>query len=152
MKIKRFSYLRSVIPDVIKLENGITLKKIGFGFIARFLRNFKRFRDKQDKFVSYDIELSGKSVGYIMINEDSKEEINFVMLHINPEFRGNHYATETLKSLLRWSKKLGYKTVTLEVPGSSPDARHIYEKLGFVAVKDEESNLWDGLTYMKKNL
>lgn len=152
MRIKRFSYLRDVIPDIIELENGITLKKVGFSFIARLLRNFKQIREKQDRFAPYNIELGGKNIGYIMINEDSKEEINFSWLQINPEFRGNHYATEVMKALLKWSKKLGYKTATLEVPGNSPDAQHIYEKLGFAVVKKEESDVWEGLTYMKKNL
>lgn len=46
------------------------------------------------------------------------------------------------------------KQLTLEVPGISPDARHIYEKQGFEVVGQisDEDDVWGGLTSMKKNL
>ena len=44
--------------------------------------------------------------------------------------------------------------MTLEVPGNSPDARHIYEKLGFVAQEQisGDDDIWGGLTSMKLDL
>jgi ribosomal protein S18 acetylase RimI-like enzyme len=48
--------------------------------------------------------------------------------------------------------------VTLEVPGNSPDARHIYTKLGFKVVKEATAKeikndpVWGGLTDMKLDL
>ena len=44
--------------------------------------------------------------------------------------------------------------VTLEVPGTSPNARHIYEKLVFEAVEviSDEDDAWGGLTRMKLKL
>jgi hypothetical protein len=55
-----------------------------------------------------------------------------------------------MKAIIDGAKRMGYKKLTLEVPGSSPNARHIYEKLGFVVVKEEKDEFWDGLTYMEK--
>lgn len=54
---------------------------------------------------------------------------------------------------IKTSKKNGNKQITLEVPGNSPDARHIYEKNGFVAGKSiSEDDVWGGLTKMKRKL
>ena len=42
-----------------------------------------------------------------------------------------------------------------EVPGDSPDVRHIYEKLGFKEngiLTTPEDQVWGGLTKMKLNL
>ena len=54
-------------------------------------------------------------------------------------------------------KLMGSKKLTLEVPGNSPDARHIYEKNGFKvtheATKAEsEDDVWGGLTNMEYDI
>jgi hypothetical protein len=39
----------------------------------------------------------------------------------------------------------------LEVPGNAPDARHIYEKLGFIdtgRTREKHNKSWNGLTEM----
>lgn len=56
--------------------------------------------------------------------------------------------------VVKYGEKNGYKSVSLEVPGVSQDARHIYEKIGFnkVSAPVDEEDIWGGLTYMKKKL
>lgn len=70
--------------------------------------------------------------------------------------RGKGYATAVLKETLSECKRRGYKQFTLEVPGNSPDARHIYEKLGFIAGEQvssaDDDFVWGGLTKMKLDL
>lgn len=72
------------------------------------------------------------------------------------DYRGKGYSQAILTELIRFAKSQGYKYVTLEVPGRSPDARHIYEKLGFkddgVLTTPEEDFYWGGLTRMKLKL
>jgi GNAT superfamily N-acetyltransferase len=154
MVIQRLFSLRNSAPDTIELENGISLVKSGFGVIAKFLRKFKFFREKQDKLLMYNVMMGDKEVGYIQVNEDVPEkELNIVWIEIYNGYEGKHYATETMKSIIGWAKKEGYKKLTLEVPGTSPNARHIYEKLGF---KDtgktlgNKDDMWGGLTCMEK--
>ena len=151
MIIQRLFSLRNNAPDIIELDNEITLEKSGFGVIARVLRNFKSIRRRQDKQLNYDIRLGNKKIGYLQIYETiPNSEINIMWFGISKGYEENHYATKAMKSILEWAKKNGFKKVTLEVPGSSPNARHIYDKLGFKVVKEEESEFWDGLTYMEK--
>lgn len=154
MVIQRLFSLRNSAPDTIELENGISLVKSGFGVIAKFLRKFKFFREKQDKLLMYNVMMGEKEVGYIQVNEDIPEkELNIVWIEIYNGYEGNHYATETMKAIIGWAKKNGYKKLTLEVPGISPNARHIYEKLGFKVTGKtlgNENDLWGGLTCMEK--
>lgn len=55
-----------------------------------------------------------------------------------------------MNDVLKKGSELGVSKVTLEVPGISPDARHIYEKIGFKKNKriSNEDDVWGGLTSM----
>jgi GNAT superfamily N-acetyltransferase len=154
MVIQRLFSLRNSAPDTIELENGISLVKSGFGVIAKFLRKFKFFREKQDKLLMYNVMMGDKEVGYIQVNEDIPDkELNIVWIEIYNGYDGNHYATETMKAVIKWAKDNGYKKLTLEVPGISPNARHIYEKLGFKntgKTLGNKDDMWGGLTCMEK--
>ena len=51
-----------------------------------------------------------------------------------------------------FAKAEGFKRMALEVPGISPDARHIYEKFGFKEVGKQTGadDFWGGLTIMER--
>lgn len=60
-----------------------------------------------------------------------------------------------MKAVAKYAKSTGCKQVTLEVPGISPNARHIYEKIGFKPTGEtlgERGDMWDGLTKMRLDL
>lgn len=96
----------------------------------------------------------GTKVGDIQLYRVSKDEINGTWLGINEKHRGKGYATAVLKDSVSYARDNGYKYFTLEVPGISPDARHIYESQGFVAGEQISSSddVWGGLTRMTKKL
>ncbi len=102
------------------------------------------------------IKANDKTVGDIQLFQESDDSVNVVWLGIKDEERGKGYATSALKETLSECKKRGYKQFTLEVPGNSPDARHIYEQLGFKAVGEvtspDDDYVWGGLTAMKLDL
>ena len=54
----------------------------------------------------------------------------------------------------KYARDNGLKQITLEVPGISPDARHVYEKQGFVAEGriSSSDDVWGGLVKMRKTL
>jgi hypothetical protein len=56
-----------------------------------------------------------------------------------------------MKAARDFGKQQNFEKMTLEVPGNSPDARHIYEKLGFKVTKeaDDTDDFWGGLTEME---
>ena len=101
---------------------------------------------------------NGKNVGDASIKHVSKDELNLVWLGIKPKHRGKGYASAAFDSAVEYGKQKGYKKLTLEVPGNSPDARHIYEKRGFKVVKEptqkeiQKDYMWGGLTHMSLDL
>ena len=132
----------------------LTLEQVDRSIIAKGLGKISKkiYEDQMnDKF--FDIKVDGKHIGDLEITQVSPTEINGVWLGVNDKYRGNGYATACLMTALHECKEQGYKTFTLEVPGNSPDARHIYEKLGFIPGEQlTEDDVWGGLTAMELDL
>lgn len=98
---------------------------------------------------------SGKRVGDASFGDKGNGELYLNWLGIDESARGKGYATQAMKAAEEFGKQAGFKKMTLEVPGNSPDAKHIYEKLGFKVTgktDDYDSNdSWGGLTNMEYN-
>ncbi len=148
--------LKSLGPDSVsrKTASGetITLKKVPPSGIHKVMgRISKGYRKGYSEQASLTIlDGSGKRVGNANITKKSDEELNLEWLGIDKSARGKGYATAVMKAGRDFGKQQGFKRMTLEVPGHSPDARHIYEKLGFKVTKESEStdDFWGGLTEM----
>lgn len=93
---------------------------------------------------------NGKKVGDATVWKKGQEELYLNMIEIKPSARGRGYASAVLKAAEEFGKKEGLKRMTLEVPGNAPDARHIYEGMGFKAGKQisPSGDIWGGLTEM----
>lgn len=145
-------------PDKIvrKLSNGdeLTLQKYPPNpMIKAFARISQNYRDGYNKGAFFIVkDQTDKKVGVANLWKKSDEELYLNWIEIKRSSRGRGYATEILKAAESFGKKQGFKKMTLEVPGNSPDARHIYEKLGFKVVKeniDPNDPVWGGLTSME---
>ena len=112
---------------------------------------FPGMKDNMEKDKQFSINVDGKRVGDCEIFKESKDSLNVVWVGVDKSERGKGYATATMKGIIEYAKKDKCKQVTLEVPGNSPDARHIYEKLGFKALDkiSDDDDVWGGLTKMK---
>ena len=95
----------------------------------------------------------GRRVGDLQLFKESKDSMNIVWVGVDDKYSGKGYAQVAMKSSINYAKKQGMKKVTLEVPGNSPNARHIYEKMGFkdtkVITTPKEDPAWGGLTGME---
>lgn len=93
----------------------------------------------------------GKKVGDAIVEKKSKDELYLLWLGIKKTERGKGYATAVMKAAEEFGRKENFKKLTLEVPGNSKDARHIYEKLGFKVTKESvtTNDIWGGLTEME---
>ena len=137
----------------VKTKNGkdIVLKerpkpKLG-KFIARYLPSVRNNMENDKQF---DITVDDKHVGDAEVFNEGNNSLNVVWVGVNNKERGNGYATAAMQGFVDYAKKNGYKQMTLEVPGDSPDAKHIYEKLGFKTTKkiSDDDDVWGGLTQM----
>ena len=98
----------------------------------------------------------GEDIGNLQLFHEIDGSLNVTWLGVTESQRGKGYATTAIKMAESYAKSSGAKQMTLEVPGHSPDARHIYEKQGFKATKPlttpDEDPVWGGLTVMVKKL
>lgn len=130
--------------------------------LARGLAHLSsRFRDRLNRSDSYNIQNGkGEKVGELDLLKESHTSLNIVWVGVPDKHRGKGYATAATKAAVDHAKRKKMKQVTLEVPGKAPDARHIYEKLGFKVDKvqsdksstPENDPYWGGLTSMTLKL
>lgn len=135
----------------------ITMTKSPPPAIARALSRISpNYKDGVNRFANLTItDSKGKKIGDASVHKESKDELNLVWLGIDKSARGRGYATAAMKTAVKFGQEAGFKKLTLEVPGNAPDARHIYEKLGFKFVKDlptEDGDIWGGLTVMEHKI
>ena len=116
-------------------------------FISKIFPSIKDniLRDKQ-----FNITANGKRIGDLEIFKEAEDSLNVVWVSIDKSERGKGYGSAVMTGVVKYAKQEKFKQITLEVPGDSPDARHIYEKLGFKATKviSDEDDVWGGLTQM----
>lgn len=151
------SYLdeRTVLTTKNKNGTEITLEQLKRPALAKLLaKGSKHVREQQYNFKNFDIKVNEKKIGNLEIHQESPDELNGVWLGIDNKYRGNGYATASLLCAIDYAKQKDYKVFSLEVPGISPDARHIYEKIGFVAGEkvSDDDDVWGGLTKMRLDL
>ena len=158
MIVKRTrDYLNNLFPERVDLGDNFSLRKF-IPSLARFLAKFfKRTREKLKKSneISYDVYYKEVEVGIIVFweSEYDPDEAYINWISVKNKFEGHKIAQRVLRKILELLKELGYKKVTLEVPGNSPNARHIYEKLGFKKIKYlGDDPMWGGLTSMELDL
>lgn len=152
--IKRFSKLNNLESvDISYKSNKIKLIKFKNSFI-NLLDKIGPIRRYHEKNPVYGIYLNDVEIGDLTLSQVSDNELNIVWIGIYDKFSGNGYAQLVMKAIINYAKSNGFKYITLEVPGKSPNARHIYEKLGFKVVRTPKStdDVWGGLTDMRLDL
>lgn len=94
----------------------------------------------------------GKNIGDAMFDHKKNGDLYLNWVSIEKSARGRGYASEVMKAAADYGKASGSTRMTLEVPGNAPDARHIYQKMGFTdtgKTMGHKNDLWGGLTEME---
>lgn len=123
-------------------------------FLAKLIPSLK---DAQNRYKDYTVcDRTGNKIGNMSTNLDPDGSLNIVWLGINSKHEGNGHGQSAMRTIIDVAKKQGIKKITLEVPTTSPNARHIYEKLGFKGTGEkmlgDEDDVWGGLTKMALKL
>ena len=106
----------------------------------------KKSKSKTDD--DYDLVANGKRVGELYL-ENHGDDLYVNWISIRTSQRGKGYASSVMNYVVSTAERNGKASITLEVPDSSPDARHIYEKYGFKASGKTDEY---GLTAMKREV
>lgn len=138
-----------------KIELKVSKDSIVKKFLARIS---KSIREEHGKTTDLEAYVNGNHVGEIQLySKPENLELNLVWIEIFKKYNGKGYSQSILEAIIKLAKEKGFKKITLEVPGNSPNARHIYEKLGFKEankgkILGEEDDYWGGLTEMELKL
>ncbi len=151
--VKKFTESRS-----IQLKNGSKLELSGdktplpARVLSAMVPALRRRINASDNFTLKNA--NGEKVGNMFLHKKAADELNVVWVEVKDKHKGQGIATGAMRAAIDMAKQDGLKKVTLEVPGASPDARHIYEKLGFKAGKQitPDGDMWGGLTEMQLDL
>ena len=123
---------------------------------TKFLaRHNEKVRELLTNSKSFKITANGKIVGEMDLYKESPDSLNVVWVGVSDKYEGHGYGTAAMKGAIQYAKQTGCRQVTLEVPSISPNARHIYEKLGFKSTGEVLGNaddIWGGLTKMRLDL
>ena len=140
----------------VRKKSRVTLSEVPDNAIIRTRKKIsKKYRAEAAKNHLYDLRNSeGKKIGNLNLYDESKKSMNVVWVGVNSKHRGQGYATDAMRQVIDLANKKKMSQITLEVPGGSPDAHHIYKKLGFKDDKkvSSDDDYWGGLTSMKKEL
>ena len=153
----RKRYADSIADTKVYTKKGVevTLRKQPTPLLAKSIQKLsKSARENAERSDFVDITVGGKRVGDLQLYRESPKSINVVWVSVDPKYEGNGYGKTVMQAVKDHAKKLGLEKVTLEVPGISPNARHIYESLGFKAkgqISDDD-DAWGGLTAMELDL
>lgn len=114
----------------------------------------KAYKESYERGASIDIKnADGKSVGTASFNLRKKQnELYLNWVGIDSKHQGKGYASAVLDASEKFGRELGVDRMLLEVPGSSPDARHIYSKMGFESTNrffGHTGDIWGGLEEME---
>ena len=147
---------RITLTGKIKSGKTITAKQLEEPKIANFLAKHNlKMRKQVEATKNMDLfDDKGSKIGNMQLFHESPTSLNVVWITVNNKQRGRGYAQTAMKMAEDYARKSGANQMTLEVPGDSPDARHIYEKQGFEVVGriSSEDDIWGGLTAMRKKL
>ncbi len=133
----------------------VSLQKQPTSLIAKVVGKLsKKSREYQERSDFMDVKVNGKTVGDLQLYKEDKKSINVVWVSINEGHEGQGYGKAVMQAVVDHAKKQGLDRVTLEVPGISPNARHIYESLGFESKGkiSDDNDAWGGLTAMELDL
>jgi len=141
------------ITKTTKSGDVFTLSPIPNTRMGEFLASHsKRVRKNVNTTSFMDIkDKNGATIGNLQLWRKSPKEINVIWIDMEESARGRGYASAVMKEVANIAKRDGADRVTLEVPGISPDARHIYEKQGFKVTEEPKNTrgVWGGLTKME---
>ncbi|MDW2797229.1 GNAT family N-acetyltransferase [Clostridium boliviensis] len=106
------------------------------------------------------LENEGDLAGFLSASRGEPKRIRhsaYLVIGILKDYRGRGYGTMLFEEMEKWAKESGITRLELTVVSENEQARHLYEKMGFVIEgKKERSMIVDGTAvdefYMAKLL
>ena len=101
--------------------------------VADFINNYNPARER-----CWIAEMGGEIIGSVFVVQASETVAKLRLLLVEPKARGLGLGTRLVKECIRFARRSGYQKLMLWTNSVLLEARHIYQKLGFTLVAQEE--------------
>jgi DNA-binding MarR family transcriptional regulator/GNAT superfamily N-acetyltransferase len=110
-----------------------TYEALAAEIVAHFIKHYDAKRER-----CWIAEKDGARVGAVLVAKASDEIAKLRLLHVESEARGLGIGKRLVEECIRFSRRAGYRTMTLWTQSVLHAARHIYREAGFAVVHSEQ--------------
>lgn len=100
--------------------------------VADFINNYQPTRER-----CWIAEMEGEIVGSVFVVQASETVAKLRLLLVEPKARGLGLGTRLVEECIRFARRTGYQKLMLWTNSVLVEARHIYQKAGFVLIAEE---------------
>lgn len=101
--------------------------------VADFINNYNPARER-----CWIAEMNGEIIGSVFVVQSSEKVAKLRLLLVEPKARGLGLGTRLVEECIRFARRKGYQKLMLWTNSVLVEARHIYQKVGFMLVAQEE--------------
>lgn len=100
--------------------------------VSDFINNYNPIRER-----CWIAEMNGEIVGSVFVVQSSETVAKLRLLLVEPKARGLGLGTRLVEECIRFARRSGYQKLMLWTNSILVEARHIYQKTGFILTEQE---------------